>query len=306
MTFARYYKPACRVVAAGVEVVNLDDEGLRVAFDVTRSTTSTPDTCRVQIFGLSLPRRLAIREAYRALRALPLELHVGWDRIPRRLFVGLGATVSVDVTRHGSAGVEVVAGDGAEGYSTAVLEFATFGITPAELVELYAAPALVEPIPGIPASTLPSATVLISPGARATLEAAGAATIGVFEDGYAFSGMARDLLDEVCRTIGARWWIADGVLEVVSKGAPLPGPAFVITPAQGLLQPHPIDDDGIAVDALLDPSAVPGRSMVVLDELGVPIGEPLYRIETGRYVGDMHPGATPRMSLVARGGLVLL
>jgi hypothetical protein len=303
MTFARYYKPAVMVVAAGVQVVNLDDEGLRIEFDVVRSATPSPDTCRIRIHGLSLPRRLAIREAHRVLGALPLQVHAGWDRVAKQIFTGLGTRVVVDVTLDGPGLVEVEAGDGAEGYSAAVLEFSTFGITPLELVQLYCAPALVEPIPGLTARTFPSATVLLSPNAIAVLTAAGATTVGTFANGYAFSGMARDLMDEVCRTCGARWWIADGVLEVVVRGAPVPGPAIVVSPSTGLIIAKPIDLDGIAVEALLEPDALPGRLLVVLDELGAPVGESAYRIEASRMIGDTAPGGSFRMSLAARAEL---
>lgn len=306
MTFVRYYKPACRVVAAGIEVINLDGSGLRIAFEVTRTLESRPDVARVRVWGLSLERRIAIREVHRLTGALPLEIHAGWDLIALPLFIGQGTRVSIDLgTDYSRPTLEVEAGDGVEGYSGATLEFATLGITVLELVQNYAAPALVEPVPGLPAQTFPSNTVRLSPDAIATLSAASGASVGTFANGYVFSGSARDLMDEICRTIGARWWIANGIMEVVPARAPSSGQALVLRPSSGLLAHAKGDDlDGIRCRALLDPAALPGRLFIPQTDLGVPIGEPAYRVEAVTFTGDTDAGPWS-MDLVGRGGLTL-
>lgn len=307
MTFPRYYRPACRVVAAGLEIVNLDGEGLRIKFDVTRTLQSTPDVARLQVWGLSRERKVTIREVHRLTGALPLEIWAGWDLVPLLLFTGQGVRVTVDLSDDMSQpGLIVEAGDGIDGYSSAILEFATYGITLAELVTNYAAPALVEPVPGLPAVTFPSSTLKVSPTAIATLNAAGAVTLGTFTQGYAFAGTGRELMDEICRTIGAKWWISNGILEVLSVREAIPGPALILRPSSGLLAHSLVEDLGdFSGRALLDPAAVPGRLIVPQDDNGVPLGEPAYRLEEVRFAGDTRTGPWS-MDLVARsGGLIV-
>jgi hypothetical protein len=300
VSFARYYKPACRVVAGGIEVLNLDGEGLRIAFTVTRTLSPQPDVARVAIWGLSLERRRAIREIHKLTGALPLEVYAGWDGVAPRIFSGQGTRPQIDLSDDASRPALIVeAGDGVDGYSSAILEFTTYAITVLELVTLYAAPALVEPVAGETARTFPSSTVKVSATAIQTLNAAAGASVGTFDNGYAFSGTARELMNEVCRTIGAKWWIADGILEVVPARSPLPLPALLLAPP--VLFDHVTSEDlgDLTGRAALEPTAVPGRLLIAQDANGVPYGDPSYRFEALTFTGDTQVGPWA-MSFVAR------
>ncbi len=139
----------------------------------------------------------------------------------------------------------------------------------------------------------------------ATLSAASGASVGTFTNGYVFSGPARELMDEIARTISAKWWIANGILEVMAARAVISGDALVLRPSTGLLAHASGDDvDGFRCRALLDPAALPGRLFVAQDDLGVPLAEPAYRIEAVSFEGDTDAGPWA-MEIVGRGGLTI-
>lgn len=97
------------------------------------------------------------------------------------------------------------------------------------------------------AMNLPLGAVILPGGAR-------------WPRGWSFAGHARDALDELADSLGVRWSVQDGALQVLPDGEDTGELGLLISIETGNLigSPKPIDD-GLEVTALLDGRLRPGR-----------------------------------------------
>lgn len=75
--------------------------------------------------------------------------------------------------------------------------------------------------------------------------------------GRVFSGMARDVLDDLAAEHDSHWSIQNGQLHIVPVTSTLPNEAIVINSDTGMLGAPEISDKGIKVRCLLNPDLVP-------------------------------------------------
>lgn len=117
-------------------------------------------------------------------------------------------------------------------------------------------------------------------------------------DGYPLSGTAREMLDEISRTIDIEWQIDDGVLYIADKGGTHTddlNTAFVISEDTGMIdRPYTVSGDirrtskdkakksGVQVKILLNPSIVCG-SIVKLEDVNF---DGYYRVASLRTYGE--------------------
>lgn len=103
-----------------------------------------------------------------------------------------------------------------------------------------------------------------------------------YPSGWAFSGKARDALDEITSDLGGEWTIERGVLEIVREGAAAPGDAVVVSPATGLRGSVETTDKGIRGEITLTPSLRRGRPISVASKRATGF----YRPTKVRHRGD--------------------
>lgn len=124
-----------------------------------------------------------------------------------------------------------------------------------------------------------------------------------FSQGYAFSGRARDALDNVARAAQARWWVRDGVVYAVPQRPvevwydgkkiyqlqddPTPESAVVLGVAEGNLIGSPTrgEDGQVEAVTLLTPELRPGRPFVIR---GSERSDGVYTASEVQMVGDTH------------------
>lgn len=221
--------------------------GLRIAFRVRMDRGRSPHEASIRIWNAN-PLTLAALEAGPAPTVL---LSVGYGDplapdapgIPRQIFIGEVAKDGLRIEREGVDRIaEIEAKDSPGAYQLGRVGL-TF-TTPVPMSQVVAAVAaqLLLPVGGI--SVVPDVTLT---------------------QGGTFSGAARDVLDRLAASVGADWWITDGVFYFQPKGAPSPGLVPLFSSLAGNLIGQPVKKDRgkVEIKALLDASMRPGLSFVV-------------------------------------------
>jgi hypothetical protein len=276
-------------------ISNNDDDGLRIAFEITRTNAPDPDQARIRIYGLSAITRAKITALFEIERQFRVFVFAGYrsfSGIEELLFLG-----DVYKFHHKKDGgfvyvSEIVAGDG------------TAAFRDGQMNESFVA--------GVPIDTtrrLVQTALGLNPTADAEAQMAGAlasSTITTFDGGFTASGPAHEVLTEVCAAVGVKWWIRDNKIIYVRKDQVTRGePAIVLNQKTGLIsvgEPKELGD--LEFMALLNPRIFPGRQIVIQDKFGIPIGHPAYRVDYCRYVGDTH-GDPWHVNGIARRPVVL-
>lgn len=104
-----------------------------------------------------------------------------------------------------------------------------------------------------------------------------------FPEGTVLSGPAAEELDNILQSMGLRYSIQGGVLQILQRGQPLQTTAVKLTPSTGLVGYPKVNADGtVSATSLLIPDIYPGRQVQfeTVDLAG------FYRVEKAKYQGD--------------------
>jgi hypothetical protein len=275
ISFGRLFHPAVVVTLAGQTVQNLNNDGLRVAFNVRRSMTPTPDSCDVQIYNLAPERRTAIQSLFGELGRANLLVQCGYDGVVTRLFSGDVRKLDANMRNGADFVTQAVADDAGDAITDVLVQVSTAAATPEAMI-LAALAAMARE--GHVVSKHPSVDIALNngPGGK----------IAYF---LVHVGKASDLLTEAARCLSVRWWIRDGLLYMTKRGVPVDGLAVELPSSHWLSEPSD-DGSGLAsVTTLLDPNIVPGRQVVLRDRIA-PGSREVYRAEACDYQGDTDSG----------------
>ncbi len=115
---------------------------------------------------------------------------------------------------------------------------------------------------------------------------------------FIMNGMARDRLNEICRTYEARWSIQNGVVEVVRNSKAASKSSVVkLTHNSGLLSIEPTEK-GIVANTLLNPSFKPNDKVTIESRfLNSATPSSTYRINSVRFKGATYGGQTLQSQL---------
>lgn len=280
------------------------DIGLRVSFAITRTMTPAPDTATVSIFDLAPERRDAMATLFATLGQATCSLALGYDGATTLAFLGTVRSMRKARRMGPDIVTEITADDGGDAFTDAPVSLSTAAINASTLIEvaivamnlkiteLNAAAGAGFPLPPITAS--PSVAAAIA-SARPEAAAATYASVTV--------GKASELLDEAARLLGVRWWIRDHQIIMARRKVPTDAQAVALTSDMLLAEP---DDDGsgiVRLEAMCDPSIVPGRQLALVAGASVAptpgvTGEPL-RVASVVQRGDTRAGPWSA-SIVAR------
>ena len=81
--------------------------------------------------------------------------------------------------------------------------------------------------------------------------------------GRTLYGLTRDELGEVMSGQGCKWWIQDGVVEMVPETSYIPEPPILLTPATGLIGVPEFTQNGLRLRCLLNPNIKIGRTVLL-------------------------------------------
>lgn len=203
-------------------------ENLRIQFDVSKTIESAPNAAVIKVYNLHPDNEAKIKQEYDEVL-----LNAGYEGALRLTF--RGNIKHVYRYREGNDYItEIEAADGDKDYRQAVMnETLAAGTTTSQLVER---------------------AVGTFKGVGGTVKGHVQVTDRGRLRGKVISGNTRNVLHDVARESGANWSIQDGQLVIVSTNDVLPGQAVVIRADTGMLGAPEINDKGIAVKCLLNPT----------------------------------------------------
>lgn len=216
---------------------------LRVAFDVRRGDTQTPNSARIRVYNLSETTRQRIE--YEFTRVV---LQGGYEGNYGILFDGQVKQVRRGRDSQTDTYLDITAADGDSAYNFAVMNTTlAAGSTPADHVA--AACTAMNPygvtqgyVPPLPTNPLPRGKVMF--------------------------GMARDFLASTARTTQTVWSIQDGRVVFIPETSYMPGEIPVITSETGMVGLPQQTQNGITIKMLLNPSIKIG-TLIKIDNRSV-------------------------------------
>lgn len=268
-------------VAPANAIQGLDVSNLRCTFKAKKSLRPEPNTCEVQIFGLSEKSRHTLERANKLI----MRLEAGYiDTGTSQLFLG-----EVRNAWSKLEGVDIITtiatGDG----ETEIKE-ARLNVTIGPNVPLdRALQAILDSFNKV--GSVGSGNLF---QAAATLRAKG---VAMFGPGTVLTGNTARRLTDICRSAGLEWSIQDGNIQILNKNKPIAAKAINLSASSGLIGSPEVNfsassktkKGGVTVKAkcFIIPGLDPGK-LVVFDTRFITGG---YRIEDVSYEGDTHGDA---------------
>lgn len=202
-------------------------ENLRVAFEVTKTVDSAPNTAVIKIWNLNPDNEARIKNEYDEVL-----LNAGYEDAMRLVF--RGNIKHVYRYREGNDFItEIEAADGDRDFKGATMNVTmAAGASNQQVIERAVGSF----------STTKQGYVDVPEKTRVR--------------GKVISGNTRDVLDDVARDSGANWSIQDGQLTIVPGDKMLPNTAIVIRADTGMLSSPEVNDKGVEVKCLLNPQIV--------------------------------------------------
>lgn len=246
-----------------------DFTGLRIAFDVEKTSEPTPNKAQIRIWNLSQDSRNFLqKQGFQngAATRPSVILEAGWGIVDPKLEVlFVGDVDRVNTERQGGDLVTTIeSGDGQKAYESAKLD------------QSFA-----------PATKVNSVFSALASKLGLTLgEVRGVDNSGEFLQGYSATGLVRDQLDTLTAKMGTAWSIQNGVLQVIPDGQATSEPAVVLTTKTGLVGSPQKKDEGVFFKSLLIPGLRPGRRVV----LNSRFLDGIYRVQRVKISGDTRTG----------------
>lgn len=246
-----------------VTVDRLRITGLDVAFKVEKSTKREPNKAEVRIWNLTRDQRRQLQE----LEQVRVKIEAGYQDNTFQVFQGDLRRATSE--RDGADWITSIEGDdGGRAYLTARIQRSYPPGTTVETVVRDCARAL-----GVGSGNVRELT------AGASLLGAGS----TFPEGTVVSGDVSRELTRLLRSVGLRWSVQNGNLQILRRGEPLQTTAVRLSPSTGLIGvPQVNAEGGVTAVALLVPDLFPGR-LVQFDTVDLSGG---YRVEAVTYTGD--------------------
>lgn len=257
-----------RFVVLDIELKSGDavrTDGLRVSFEVFKTITTSNNTAKISVWNLSRATRDAIREKDAFVR---VQAGYRQDILQEILFSG---NVAYIIHNQDSADIvtEIELQDGLKEIRDTRLVL-SFG-------------------PNTDFQTILSEIISKLGIDRGFIDSQS----GKFLGGYAYSGPARDALDEITQKFGLQWSIQNNELQIVKQNNPIGKEAVLINKDTGMIQsPEKLyfEDSQVGVEnepewkviSLMNPRLVPGATVRV--ESSIVNGT--FIIDNVRHIGD--------------------
>ena len=248
----------------GGEAVKFD--GLRIVFQVEKTSESTANTAKISVYNLSGKGR-ALAEKEKAI----VILEVGYGDSIEQLFYG--DITRAYISRQGPDWVTTMeCGDGSEALRSVHIDKSYAPGTDLKQV-----------IRDVAQSIVDKGEVVM--GSLLGIESDKA------QGGISLSGRSKTILDELTAKQGLEWSVQDNVLQILPKDQDNGLQAVLLTPETGLVG-SPVKREvegglGVEFKALIQPRLVPGR-LVRIESREVD-GD--YKLVEVKFAGDTHADA---------------
>lgn len=281
--FDRFFIPAVSLETTEGILSNLDGNGIRFEWDVTRDNTNKQDEGTITVFNLAPSLSGAIFEAWQALSAASgytVVFSLGWDRIPQMVMFADVWDLVPD--RRSPADVMTIfnMGDGNKPIRDQVVG-RSFSKTKIDIVLDY----LVSLPPASSDAGGGGLGLVYTPESKALVKQASnelpIQTWGNIPQG----ANVRDAIDIIMSTLGLEWRVQNKAF-VVLRGGIINRPPVRIRPGTGLISYERRNDSGIVLSAFANPDVEPGSQILVQDDFGRPFGAGIFRVERIQFRGS--------------------
>lgn len=230
---------------------------LRVKFRSIKNEESKPNTMELEIYNLSETTRTSLEG-----KKTSIILEAGYEDTTEVIFTG-----NITKVVHEKDGPDIASkielADGGNKYRNARI---SKGIPPGAKItqaidELIKAMDLTKgPIIGIPK--------------------------GQYANGLTMQGLAKDRLDEICKSNGLRWSIQDGSIQIIPEKKTTLDSVVIVSPDTGLIGSPNKTKNGIEFKTLLQPVLKPGKR-VKMESRFI---NGIFKISTVNHSGDSQEG----------------
>ncbi len=248
-------------------------EELDVSFEVEKSTKREPNKCSLRLYNLTPEHRRELEQLTINRKSGPgrirVEIEAGYAEGTALIFRGDLRTAITE--RDGPDLITTIEGE--DGGRASLWGRVNRGFPPGTAV----------------ATVLQACVDAMGVGLGNLREVtAGVELVGgsaVFTQGTVVSGSAPDELARLLRSMGLRYSIQNGVVQVQRRNQPLQGTAVVLSPSTGLVGRPSVNADGtVKAQCQMIPDVYPGRQVQFRD---VEVAG-TYRVEKAKYTGDTH------------------
>ncbi len=296
--------PEVQGLAPGSQLYNLDDNGLRMAFNLSRNNRGEPDKGTLRIWNLREKIRNAIlndMDTFQTFRdnlqkapfpddktraaallanaeSYRITIYAGYQRTMEIVFIGQMVNVTPSL-RDGDVDIVTVIelGDSIEGFRSGYVNqvFGT-GTTMANITELVIASA------GWRSSKDVAANIsIVAPNAVLTFA----------EKGFYAVGRPAETIDEIAELFGVQWFVRDGEVFFAAQNTILTEPPLVLQEGVDLLAfASPKGFGDVRGRALLNPRLQPGAGLIILDGAGKRLSKTGFRVNSVTHRGDTDGG----------------
>lgn len=224
-----------------VRLGTLELEDIAIAFKVAKDTSRQPNKLELEIRNLAESTRAQLEVSG---RGTPVRLEVGYrDEGFFRLFDGQARTIET-LFEAPTITTKIEARDAGDTYRRARVNRSYAPMTPV-------------------ATVLRDLADSMDVGVGNLMELAGGAALEgggrQFPEGTVVSGQASQEFDRIVRSMGLRWSIQDGVLQLQQRGRPLNATAVLLAPDTGLVGSPTKEKKLVKARSLLQPGLYPGR-----------------------------------------------
>jgi len=226
----QFNRQAIAIIGATAATTALKIEGLRIAFEIEKSSSPQPQKMLLRIYNMSVRKYSQPKYEFDGVR-----LDAGYAGDIRTIFNG--TIKSVTHYHEGPNSVtEVSAGDGDALFLNAIVNIPmSSGATARDIID-----------------KLPLKISGITQGDTINVDSKKRLR------GSVVSGTVRSVLDTIAKDAVARWFIQDGFLYIVGKDDFIPSPVTEVNSQTGMLTTPVVTETGIVAKTLLNPGLIVG------------------------------------------------
>lgn len=267
------YLRVVKLAATSKQGQGKDYSGLRCKFTIEKTSESTANTSKIEIYNLNSDSRTFLEG-----KEMRVVLEAGYPGATEILTVG-NITRAISVHNHPDWITTIESGDGQRELKDSHLDVSFAPGTTFQAIFLQGVKAL-----GVTLGPTVFAIPQIATG------------------GFSFSGTAKELMDKLAKRFSLEWSVQDGAVQVSTDGVPLPGIAISVSSTTGLIgnvvktqvstaekNADSADNgnfDGIQFQMLINGEVKPGRLIQVISQQA----NGFYKVRKVVFEGDTHDG----------------
>lgn len=233
---------ALTVEVPGANTFRIPLDGLQFQFDIEKSSKGNPNKLDLTIMNLGPDNRNAIAAA---TEKPIITLEAGYEGLVEQLFRGDADDVRQERQSH-TIMTRFECGDGSKALRQSKINLSFE--------------------PGQSAKSIVEQAFEALKGLGVAIGEIGDFVDKQFANGFSFSGLTKDLLDQLTDDLGVDWSIQDGVAQALVPGTATQETRILLTPQTGLLGSPTPTDQGWELPSLLLPGLRPGREIRVESE----------------------------------------